>query len=38
MEILDDIEREKDSNQMVENIIFTLKNISEDESMHKELL
>lgn len=36
--VLDDIERLNDSNIMVENIVFTLKNISNDFNMHVELL
>ena len=35
---LDDIERLQNSNQMIENIIFTLSNISNDHNMHQELL
>lgn len=36
--VLDDIERLPDSNEMVENIICTLSNISDDDSLHRELI
>lgn len=35
---MDDIERISDSNEMVENIICTLSNISNDHFLHRELI
>jgi hypothetical protein len=35
---MDDIERNTDSNEMVENIICTLANISNDFELHNELI
>jgi len=35
---MDDIERISDSNEMVENIICTLSNISNDFFLHRELI
>ena len=36
--VQDDIERIQDSNEMIENILFTLSNISNDLGMHEELI
>ena len=35
---LDDVERLKNANMMVENIVFTLANISADQQQHQELI
>lgn len=35
---LDDVERLKNANVMVENIVFTLANISADQQQHQELI
>ena len=34
----DDIEKHEDSNIMVENILYTLSNISNDFNLHQELI